>query len=359
MKKKSLIPPLLLILIIFSCQKPLEKKASTTGPIIEDPAEVNSGTCGGNFFNMSSGTQYTMYTYPLQLIDISCAAVGATITLNATALDVPNRFDVVDHNNNIIVSSGAGSESYWIGNNCGGPGGSCFGGPWGLTIDPPWYNGSSTFSFTKAAGTIYYLRVQTIYPPNNFSPRTDGWNVYVSCTCSPCGTCPPCSTCVNGVCVPITCPPCYTCVNDICVPVACGGNFYNTSSGTPAALYTYPLQAIDISCAPNGTVITVNATALDVPNRFDIVDQNNNIIVSSGDGSESYWIGNPCGGPGGTCYGGPWGSTIDPPWYNGSSTFTFTKTAGLTYYLKVQTIYPPSNFNPTTDGWNANITCGL
>lgn len=138
----------------------------------------------------------------------------------------------------------------------------------------------------------------------------------------------------------------------------CGGSFSGSSSGSPGSLYTYSLQAIDVSCAANGATITVNASALDVPNRFEIFDQNNQFIAASGSGADSYWIGNSCLGPGGSCYGGPWGSSIDYPFSNGQSTFTFTKVAGKSYFLKVQTIYPPANFSPNTDAWSANVSCG-
>ena len=183
MKKIAILP--WIIILFFACQK-TENSTKNKTPGIDSPSPVSKKllldpTCGGGFSGNSSGGPNAWYTYPLNLINTDCADSGATITVHAYSLDVPNRFEIVDQNGQYIAFSGTSSDAYYIGSSCGGPGGSCYGGPWGAQIDYPNTTGQSIFTFKYDPSKTYYLKVLTIYPPLNFSPRTDYWNVEINC----------------------------------------------------------------------------------------------------------------------------------------------------------------------------------
>jgi len=318
--KKIIFPVFLfflVFLIVISCNKNSEdnkienKEVSKkeNNPKEELPTSVqrlNTQTCGGSY---GSGSGYSVinsyYTYPLQAVDVSCDSVGATITVDVQALDVPNRFVIVDQNNNYVAGTG------WLGS-------ASYSGYFG----PPFSNsGNAQFTFTRAANKTYFLKVETHTPPNySYSPTTDGWWAGVSCTCRDAYPCPEC-------CVP-------DCDN-------CGGSFGGTYT-TLNTYYTYPLQLVDVTCTCPGDTITVDVQALDIPNRFVIVDQNNNYVAGTG------WLGS-------ASYSGYFG----PPFSNsGNAQFYFITAANTVYYLKVETHTAPNgSYSPSTDGWWAGVTC--
>jgi hypothetical protein len=327
-----------ILFVVFSCHKYREPGKPDPNenlqPVVS--SSTPSGSCEGNYSGSytAPGNDPVLYIYPLEPLDISCAENGATVTVYASPIDVPNRFTIVDQNNNFVAASGSGSYSYWVGDNCiGGP---CFSGPWGgSNIPPPYNSGPTSFTFTKTANTNYFLRVEAYIPHASYQHRTDGWSVSISCTCGEGG-------CEDG-----------------CNPCVCGGNNLSgsyTAPGTYPVLYTYPLQLLNLSCAANGATITVYASPIDVPNRFTIVDQNNTFVAASGSGSYSYWVGDNCiAGP---CFFGPWGgSNIPPPYNSGPTSFTFTKLAGRSYALKVEGYIPDVYYQHRTDGWSASISC--
>lgn len=326
------------MLVIFSCEEKVEvrKSENSVESTLNETKKGKSGArtaaaCSGSF----SGTHSVIasnFTYPSSLLDVSCAASGATVSVSVTALDVPNRFTIRDLNGNFITATG------WLGN-------ASYGGPWGSSLSN---SGTATLTFSKSFSS-YNLIVETITPPNfSYSPSTDYWSATYGCTCTgtPPPTCPstPCPVgfnCVNGVCICASCPAGFSCVNNTCqCTTTCGGNFQG-NFGVLNTYFTYPLRSFSTGCKPNGTVITVSVTALDVPNRFTILDASGNFVVGSN------WLGN-------ASYGGPWGPFLSN---SGSTTLTFAKTTS-TYSLRVETITPPNGtYNPSTDYWSSNISC--
>jgi hypothetical protein len=327
MKKRIVYLFLLLILLNVSCEEQVDLKKKEAQP--EDAqltdrdgagnarAIVGQMSACGTSVNGSYGVISSYYTYPQQNLNVGCAANGSTISVSVTALDVPNRFTIRDASGNFVTSTG------WLGN-------AAYPGPWGSSVSN---SGSTTISFTKNS-SAYYVQVETLTPPNyNYSPQTDYWSATSSCTCAPTG------------CTPTSCPSGYSCVNGVCqqnpsCTIPCGGA-YNGSYGTIASYYTYPINTFDVTCAPAGSIITVYCTALDVPNRFTILDASNNYVTGSS------WQGN-------AAYPGPWGSSVSN---SGSTILTFTK-SGNTYKLRVETLTPPNyNFSPQTDYWSATASC--
>lgn len=120
--------------------------------------------CGGS----KSGTYSVIssyYTYPSQSFNVTCAASGATLTLFANSVEVPNRFTIRDASNNYVTSTG------WIGY-------ASYGGPWGSSLNGP---STKTVTFPKSTNT-YYLVVETLTPPDySYSPNTDAWSASLSC----------------------------------------------------------------------------------------------------------------------------------------------------------------------------------
>jgi hypothetical protein len=329
-------------------QKPGSNESAVAGTAVPGQnlprtASLTSSSCG-NFLSGNHQGLNEYYTYPLYELDLSCVSTNGTISINVTSLDVPNLFEVVDQNLNIIATS------HWLGNSCT-PGNqylNCYGGPW--YNDPSFPNsGMMVLTFTKTAGP-YSLRVRTITPPStSYSPDIDTWLATI--LCSNCDSTPPPPP--PGC----PCPPGYTCVKNHCVQVQpppacnCGGIF----DGTYSVLnnyYTYPDKQLDICSAANGTTISVSLTANDVPNLFEIVDQNSNIIVSSG------WLGTSCMSNN-SCYYGPWPGGTLPQTNPGQKVISFTKDASKTYFLRVRTLTPPNaQFSPSTDFWGASLICG-
>lgn len=316
---------------IWSCNKKnIERDSVQKAPPQSDPSirvRVNSTAdhpCGGSFSG-SWSTLNSSHTY-YEPIDVSCALNGATISVWIYAQDVPNRFYIIDQNGSTVASTG------WLGNSYIGPSNSTppyyrasYSGPWGAGVSN---TGTTYLTFAKDSTKSYTLRVETVTPPNsNYSPNTDSWSVEVGCTCA--GS---------------------TIIQDTIIATqtdACGNN-YSGSFGTPNEFHTY-LYYLDFS---NSTKlnITVSVDALDIPNRFTIVDENGNFITGTG------WLGNSNVGPSGATYSGPWGSSVSNA---GTQFFTFTRSLSHTYYLRVETLTPPNttSYHPNTDSWSAVVGC--
>lgn len=114
----------------------------------------------------------------------------------------------------------------------------------------------------------------------------------------------------------------------------CSGLHSGTSS-TPG-YQIYPLEQFNVPCNSQNALITVSVQALDVPNRFRIINSSGSTVVSSG------WIGytnNP----------GPWGSSLNGP---SSKQLTFNSTGG-DFSLEVETVVQNQH-----DAWSAGISCG-
>lgn len=105
------------------------------------------------------------------------------------------------------------------------------------------------------------------------------------------------------------------------------GNHYTTG------FYRYPDQLIDLR-TPVGKV-TISLQSYDVPNRFDVYDDEGKLVISSG------WMGY-------ATYPGPWGSSLNT---SQSKSLIFTKTKP-TYSLRIETV-----IQNNSDSWNASISC--
>jgi hypothetical protein len=113
----------------------------------------------------------------------------------------------------------------------------------------------------------------------------------------------------------------------------CGAYFSGSFAGS--GYYTYADKIITL-CATAGGTITISCNALDVPDRFSVYDQNNNLVATSG------WIGY-------TSNSGPWGSSLNGP---SSTTLSFAKSTSSTYKLRVETVV-----QGVSDAWDASVGC--
>lgn len=119
--------------------------------------------------------------------------------------------------------------------------------------------------------------------------------------------------------------------------LVCGSNISRTSSST--VFYTYPKELIDLN-GVTATTVDVQWVTNDVPNRINVYDSNNNLLVTTG------WKGN-------ASYSGPWGASLSTAT---SGTLTFDRTAGDGRYFTLNAEYAGSS--TTTDNWQATIACG-
>ncbi|MDC6367645.1 MULTISPECIES: hypothetical protein [Flavobacteriaceae] len=270
---------------------------------------TSKSSCGGYVSGSYSViNSYHNYT-PYKSIDISCAAMGSTITVSVVAYDIPNRFTIRDANGSFVKSSG------WMGT-------ANYPGPWGFSLST---TNTKTMTFTKTTQT-YQLQVETQTPPNySYNPTYDSWGATTSCSC--CST-PGCSTGTGGTgcTTPNNCGDLYT------------GNYYTINN-----YYTYPDKNLDVHCVATGSTIQVSVTALDIPNRFTVKDSNGNTVAYTG------WMGT-------ANYPGPWGMSLST---SNTATLSFTKSATVNIYkLKVETQNPPNySYSPTADGWQATLGC--
>ena len=259
MKIKRIIPLLVLIMLfnVLSCS---DENVSDTK--INDSSEIDalvkrqSGArvdatqvgCGASFSGSYVPNGY--YTYPDKVIDL-CATAGGTITVNCTAMDVPNRFTIYDASGSTVASTG------WMGYTSNS-------GPWGSSLSGPY---SKSVSFTKTTSASYKIRVETVV-----QGISDAWDVSVSC---------------SNVCVVV--PPCVTSCSTFL-----SGNY--TGNG----YYTYPDKTLNFCTTAAGKTISIFCQSVEVPNRFTVYDANGTYIASSG------WIGY-------ASTSGPWGQSINGP----------------------------------------------
>jgi hypothetical protein len=117
----------------------------------------------------------------------------------------------------------------------------------------------------------------------------------------------------------------------------------STVTGTYAPSgYTLQTVSLDLSGAINGGTISVQYTANNRPNRFNIYG-GGNLIVSS------LWAGSD------TDYQGPWtGNPIDE---DGTGYITFVYNSSLSYQLKVD-VGGANPSNILEDSWSATFSCG-
>lgn len=122
------------------------------------------------------------------------------------------------------------------------------------------------------------------------------------------------------------------CINDC-------GKLYSGYFGSTSTYHIYPDQIINLSCnVATGSTVRLALSPADVPNRFNILDQNNTLVASSN------WIGN-------ANYPGPWGPSL---FTSGTIYLNFIKSStSSTYKLRVETATPVNQ----TDSWGATLNC--
>jgi hypothetical protein len=120
--------------------------------------------CNDTISNTYSGNDYTMQT---QALDLSDSANGGTISIHYTANDRPNRFNIYDNSNNLVVSS------QWVGSDYN------YDGPWSLDgIADTDGDGYMTFSYDNTK--TYTLKVE-VGPANPNNQISDSWSVTIGC----------------------------------------------------------------------------------------------------------------------------------------------------------------------------------
>lgn len=317
---KNVLILLALACFAISCEQdtPAQDVNEPTTGVLEGPSPTEVGksvslaaksACGG-YLSGSYTTINSYHTYtPYKTIDVSCAALGSTISVSVVAYDIPNRFTIRDANGNFVKSSG------WMGT-------ANYPGPWGFSLST---NNTKTLTFTKSTQT-YQLQVETQTPPNfSFSPTYDSWGATTSCSCC---TSPGCTDgSGSGACT---------------TPNNCG-DFYSGNYNTINSYYTYPDRLLNTSCVTTGSTIQVSVVALDIPNRFTVKDASGTTVASTS------WMGT-------ANYPGPWGFSLST---NNSVTLSFAKSASTTTYkLRVETQTPPNfSYSPTYDAWQATLGC--
>lgn len=179
----------ILICIICSCQNLADHDENAAEVIKEDVVQDSSGdafglheypadaglnhrtmsSCGGYY----SGDYFTLnkyYAYPLQKLDIDCAALNSTINVTFKAAEIPNKFDIVK--GSTVVAQSTSSAGGWLGY-------ATYPGNWGTSVNGP---STKNLSFVKTENK-YYLQVSTQTPPNSYDyyPTMDRWEVRVGC----------------------------------------------------------------------------------------------------------------------------------------------------------------------------------
>lgn len=117
----------------------------------------------------------------------------------------------------------------------------------------------------------------------------------------------------------------------------CGNTI--TGSTLSSTFVIYPKKLLDLQGSPD--VITMSYDVSTLPNRFNLYNSDNTLIVSSG------WKGV-------AAYSGPWGATISTP-TTGTISFTKSQSGGdLRWYY--MTAEHAGNAN-TTDSWTTTLSC--
>jgi len=125
--------------------------------------------CGDTISNTYAPSGNTIQTHYL---DLTSATSGDTITLHYTANERPDRFNIYDNSNNLVVTSG------WVGSD------NTYVGPWGgvgSLVDP---DGDGYMDFTYDSSKTYKLTVD-VGPANSSNILSDGWTVTIACTAPP------------------------------------------------------------------------------------------------------------------------------------------------------------------------------
>ena len=149
-----------------STPTPTPTPTATPGPgATETPTPTALPGCGSTISNSYAPGTFTIQTHYL---DLTAATSGSTITLHYTANERPDRFNIYDNSNNLIVNSG------WVGSD------NTYAGPWGgvgSLVDP---DGDGYMNFTYDSAKTYKLTVD-VGPWNPTNQISDSWTVTISC----------------------------------------------------------------------------------------------------------------------------------------------------------------------------------
>lgn len=126
-----------------------------------------SVVCGGTFSGSILSSSFVIY--PKKLIDLQGSADAITLSYDATT--IPNRFNLYNSENALIVSSG------WKGT-------AAYSGPWGASLSTS-STGTITFNKSTAGGDQRWYYLTTEHAGN--ANTTDSWSATLSCAAAPGG----------------------------------------------------------------------------------------------------------------------------------------------------------------------------
>jgi hypothetical protein len=148
---------------------PTPTSSPTPTPTPTATSEAPLPGCGDTISDSYTPSGNTIQTHYLDLTD---ATNGDTITLHYTANERPDRFNIYDNSNNLIVNSG------WVGSD------NTYGGPWGTAGSLVDADGDGYMNFTYNSSKTYKLTVD-VGPANPSNILSDGWTVTIACTSPP------------------------------------------------------------------------------------------------------------------------------------------------------------------------------
>lgn len=134
-----------------------------TAPASFSASKVTALVCGSTVSRTNDSAQF--YVYPKELIDLA-GTTDTTITVNWVSNEVPNRINVYDSTNNLLVTTG------WVGVAAGS-------GPWGASLNTP-TNGSITFQKSAGDGRFFTINAEHA----GVTGTTDNWQATISCNVS-------------------------------------------------------------------------------------------------------------------------------------------------------------------------------
>ena len=134
---------------------------SFSAPATFTASKVNPLVCGSTVTRTNDSSQF--YVYPKELIDLN-GTTATTIYVNWVSNEVPNRINVYDSNNNLLVTTG------WKGI-------SATSGPWGANLNTA-TNGTIEFNRTAGDGRFFTLNAEHA----GSATLSDNWQASISCT---------------------------------------------------------------------------------------------------------------------------------------------------------------------------------
>lgn len=115
-----------------------------------------------------------------------------------------------------------------------------------------------------------------------------------------------------------------------------------SGSDASSSYFLYPASYIDVF-NPAIVSLTFSYNANERPNRFNVYDENNFLVYTTG------WVGS-------ASYTGPWGPSLS---VTASGTFTISRDPGTTFYKVVVEAGPGAPVSPVSDSWTLSAICGV